>query len=121
MAKEFSRSRRVGELLQRELAGIIQRELRIPGMGMITVSHVDVSPDLKRAKVFVTQLGGDLSVKALLAGLEEATPELRHFLAHSVNLRNTPRLNFTYDSSIEEGSKLSALIASVRPREESED
>lgn len=121
MGKEFSRARRVGELLQRELAEVIRRELREPGVGMVTVSHVDVAPDFKRATVMVTHFGGSMSEKDLLALLNDAAPDLRHYLAREVNLRSTPKLSFSYDHSVEQGAHLSALINSVIPPKPDED
>ncbi len=116
MPKEFSRTQRVSELLQRELADIIRRELSIPSLGLITVSSVDVSPDLKQAKVYVTSLNAQQDHKHICLQLNEAAGELRHHLSQRIrNMRHTPRLLFFYDESIEYGSRLSALIESVSP------
>ena len=110
MAKEFSRSRRVGEQMQRELSELIQRELKDPRVGMITVTGVEVSRDMSHAKVFVTVLGGENSVEQSLATLGHAAGFLRHELAHRMKLRIIPELHFFYDASIERGAHLSALI-----------
>ncbi len=110
MAKEFSRSRRVGEQVQRELAELIQRELSDPRLGMVTVSAVEVSRDLAVAKVFFTVLNPGHDVKQTLDGLNHATGFLRRELGRRMKLRIVPELRFQYDSSVENGSRLSALI-----------
>jgi ribosome-binding factor A len=110
MSKEFSRSSRVADLLQHELAEIIRRELEIPGMGMLTLSAVEVSPDLRNAKVYVTAFGGELDHPQLLDKLAHHAGFLRHQLAHRVKLRSIPRLSFAYDTSVEYGQHLSSLI-----------
>ena len=111
--KEFSRTQRVGEQIQRELAHIISREITAPNLGMITVSAVDVSPDLKYARVYVTVLGGQEGVEQTVQHLSNMAGRLRYHLSQRLTTRVTPRLQFVYDSSIEYGSRLSALIDSV--------
>jgi len=113
MKKEYGRNQRVGELIQRALADIVRTELELPGGGLITISTVNVSPDLKSARIFITLLGGELSEQDTLAHLNTHAGHLRYVLAHQVKLRNTPRLEFVYDHSVEEGARLAALIERV--------
>lgn len=113
MKKEFSRAQRVGELIRRELAEIIQREVTQPTLGIITISDVKVSPDLKQARIYITQLGGQLTAAEAVDYLNKIAGELRHHLARRLTLRVTPSLQFSYDSTIEYGNRLSALIDSV--------
>ncbi len=115
MPKEFSRNQRVGELIQRELADIICREVSMPGLGMLTVAAVKVSPDLKFAKVYITLLGGVFTPNQVMQHLNEIAGRLRHHLSQRLTIRTTPRLQFVHDTSIEYGVKLSALIDSVAP------
>ncbi len=110
MPKEFSRARRVAETLQRELAEIIRREVTLPRAGLITVSAVDVSPDLHHAKVFVTALGNEIESREVVEELNHAGGFMRHELARHLNMRVTPQLHFFYDTSLEYGQHLSALI-----------
>jgi ribosome-binding factor A len=110
VAKEFSRSRRVGEQIQRELAELVQRELKDPRLGMVTISAVEVTKDLSVAKVYFTVLNPGHDVKQTLKGLNHAVGFLRRELGHRMKLRVVPELRFQYDRSIEEGSRLSALI-----------
>lgn len=109
MAKEFSRTRRVGEQMQRDLAELIHRELKDPRIGFVTISAVEVSRDLEHAKVFVSLLGeGDID--ETLAALTHAAGFLRRELGRRMTTRTVPRLRFVHDTSIAEGNRLSSLI-----------
>lgn len=111
MPREFSRSRRVGEQIQRVLAQLIHDQVKDPGVGMVTLTAVEVSHDLAHAKIFFTVLADDPeAVKATAAGLRRASGFLRRELARQVKLRVTPELLFTYDRSVERGRRLTALI-----------
>ena len=124
MAREFSRKNRFGEVVMRELAQMLQREISDPRIGMVTVSHVDVTADLKYAKVFVTRLNGFESqqdVDECLQGLNSAAGYLRRGLAGRVKLRNIPELQFVYDKSLENGFRMDELIAKANsPRQDDE-
>ncbi|HEC72974.1 MAG TPA: 30S ribosome-binding factor RbfA [Methylophaga aminisulfidivorans] len=114
MAREFSRANRFGEVVMRELALMLQREVSDPRIGMVTVSHVDVTADLKYAKVFVTRFNGfesEQDIKECLQGLNSASGYLRRGLAGRVKLRNMPELKFVYDESLEHGFHMDELIA----------
>jgi len=110
MPKDFNRSRRVAEQMQRELALLIQREIKDPRIGMVTVSSVDVSRDLSVAKVYVTLLDEDQDIKLTLDVLQKASGFLRHELGRSSSMRSLPQIRFYYDESISRGAKLSSLI-----------
>ena len=110
MPREFSRTRRVGELLQRELARLIGEELGDPRVKLVTVTAVDVSKDLRHAKVFVTHLGSEEQQAAAMRSLMHAAGYLRRELSHVLDLKVVPRLHFEYDSSVERGVALSRLI-----------
>jgi ribosome-binding factor A len=107
------RPRRVGEMIQRELAELIRRELADPEIGMITVSDVEVSPDLRQAKVFFTTLANRIPPKQVAKRLADVAGMLRHALAQRLNLRVMPKLMFEYDASVEYGTRLSGLIDSA--------
>lgn len=113
MAKEFSRSRRVADLIQRELASLIQRDIQDHALGMVTVSTVDVSPDLKNAKVFFTCIGNTASVEDVVIRLNEHIGQFRHELSKSLILRSVPKLKFAYDYSLDRANKLTSLIDSL--------
>lgn len=112
MAKEFSRARRVGEQLQRELAELIQREVKDPRVGFVTVSAVDVSKDMEHAKVYFSVLGeeSEEALEASRKALERASGFLRRELGRRMKLRTIPTLRFVYDRSLSEGNRMSALI-----------
>ncbi|WP_252272815.1 30S ribosome-binding factor RbfA [Pseudomonas subflava] len=112
MAKEYSRTQRIGDQMQRELAQMIPREVRDPRLGFVTITAVDVSRDLGHAKVFITVMGeNDVEkVKLNLEILNEAAGYLRMLLGKSMKLRSLPQLHFHYDESISRGAHLSALI-----------
>lgn len=110
MPRDFPRTRRVGEQMQRELAALIREEVKDPRVGMVTVAGVEVTRDLAHAKVYITVLGDAESRDASLAALNKAAGFLRHELGQRMLTRTVPQLRFVYDESIERGSRLSALI-----------
>jgi ribosome-binding factor A len=115
MAREFGRPQRIADFLKRELAQLIQYNLRDPRIGMVSVNDVVVSRDLSHAKVYVTFLGVDGADEAAepLSVLNKASGFLRSKIAANVTMRITPRLHFCFDSSIERGRHLSSLIESA--------
>ena len=120
MAREFNRTDRVAEQLQRELAQIIQLEIKDPRVGMVTVSAVEVSRDLYYATAFVTFLGiseDDKSIKQALAVLNDATGFIRSLVGKRMKLRVIPQIKFEFDQSISRGSELSALINKAREKD----
>lgn len=110
MAREFSRTDRVGSQMQRELALLVRDELNDPRLGMITIQAVRIVRDFSYATVYFTLIGGELSNQETTAILNEAAPFFRHELGHRINLRSLPKLHFLYDESVEQGARLSALI-----------
>ncbi|MCW8330040.1 30S ribosome-binding factor RbfA [Photobacterium sp. SDRW27] len=112
MAKEFSRTQRVAQQLQKELAVILQREVRDPRIAMATISSVDVSRDMGYAKVYVTFLTvGEQTPQESLEALREQAPYIRSLLGKQIRLRVTPELNFIFDKSLTEGMRISNLVS----------
>ena len=107
MKKHSQRAQRVGDQIQRELAELLRQNPRI---GMVTVTSVDVSPDLQNAKVFVTHLGGAEQAAAVIVALQHTAGYLRGELSHRLALYSVPHLHFAYDDSIESGLRISKLI-----------
>ena len=122
MPRDFSRTRRVGEQLQRELATLIRDQIDDPRLGMVSVSAVEVSRDLSHAKVFFSTLGEASEADASLQVLKGASAYLRKLLGQRLHFRQVPQLHFKQDHSLEEGTRLSALIdAAIRgDRDDSE-
>ncbi|RUO59434.1 30S ribosome-binding factor RbfA [Pseudidiomarina insulisalsae] len=111
MAKDYSRTERVGQQYQREIALILQREIKDPRVSMVTVSDVEVSRDLAYAKVFVTFLQDDeQQVKQGLKVLNEAAGFIRSLLGKRVRARIVPELRFVHDSSLNEGIRMARLV-----------
>ncbi len=110
MPKEFSRTKRVASQIQRELAQLIQFEVKDPRVGLVTVSGIELSRDLSYAKVYVTVFTVDGNVEEALEGLNKAAGFLRRELGKRLSIRVTPQLKFLYDASVEHGANLSALI-----------
>jgi ribosome-binding factor A len=109
------RPQRLGDLIQREVSELIRLELRDPRVGMLTITSVDVSPDLSHAKVFFTLLEKD-RLEDTLHGLKRSAGFLRSQLAKRIQMYTTPELRFQYDESVERGDHLSRLIDSVIPK-----
>lgn len=111
-SKDFSRTERVADFLRRELGSLIQREIRDPRVGMVSVTDAEVSRDLSRARVFVTVLGAESADDAAPAidALNGAAGFLRSQVARINSARTTPALRFEFDSSISRGQHLSGLI-----------
>jgi ribosome-binding factor A len=107
------RQRQVGELLHEEISRIIQHETKDPRLGFVTVTGVDVSPDLRQAQVYITVFGDKLEVKNTLAGLTSATSFFRRLLGQSLSLRHVPELTFKIDTSVAYGLHIDSLLDAI--------
>ena len=112
MAKQYSRTQRIGDQIQGELAILIPQEIKDPRLGLITITGVDVSRDIGHAKVFITVMGDNPPevIKENLKVLKDTAGYLRMLLGNAMKLRSVPSLHFHYDESITRGAHLSALI-----------
>ncbi len=110
--REFSRTDRVGQQIQKEIAVILQREIKDPRVGMATVSAVEVSRDLSYAKIFITILNqkDEESGKQSVKILNEATGYIRSVLGKRIRARIMPELKFVLDNSLMEGMRISNLV-----------
>lgn len=113
MPRDFSRTLRVAEQIQRELADLIRMEVKDPRVGMVTLTGVEVAADYGHAKVFFTLLGDASQVEAATEGLNHAAGYLRRELGRRIKLRTIPQLHFNFDASVERGMRLSRLIDSA--------
>ncbi len=120
MAREFARTDRVGQEIQKEVAMIIQREVKDPRLGMVTVSAVEITRDLAYAKVFVTffTLEGQ-NVDQSVEILNEAAGFIRTLLAKRIKARIMPELRFVYDKSMVEGVRMTNLVNKAIAEDES--
>mgnify|MGYP000240121547 FL=1 len=113
MPAEFSRTQRLGEQIKRDLALLIQRELKDPRIGMVTLNFVDLSKDLSYADVNITVLVADDSDEKIIESLtilNEASTFLRMELGRALKVRKVPHLRFHYDDSLKRGARINALI-----------
>ena len=122
MRKNSIKNTRINGEVQRELSNIIRGEIKDPRINPLTsVVAVEVAPDLKTCKAYISVLGDVESQAKTLAGLKSAEGFIRSKLAKTVNLRNTPEIRFVLDQSIEYGVKMSKMIDEVTKDIKSED
>lgn len=114
MRKNSIKNTRINGEVHKELSKVISQEIKDPRIDpMTSVIDVEVTPDLKHAKVYISVYGDEEKKMATLEGLRSATPFIRKHLASTINLRNTPELTFLIDESIEYGVNMSKLIDEV--------
>ena len=109
MPREFNRSERVAGTLRRELAQLIQMEVKDPEVGFVGLSDVEVSRDLAHAKVFITVFEPEKAVSSVKA-LNRAAGYLRRRLGQKMRIRSVPELHFEHDASVETGQRMDSLI-----------
>jgi ribosome-binding factor A len=117
MPREFSRGRRIADLIQKELAVLVQREMKDPRLGMITINDAKVSRDLAYADVYFTMLP-EANAETAETVLNDAGGYLRSQLAKVMSTRTTPKLRFHYDSTIKNGARMSQAIDKALARDE---
>ena len=112
MAKEYARTQRVADYLQRELAALIQHEVRDPRVGMVSITGVDVSRDMGHARVYYTSMSANSAEEASESteALNKAAGFLRSQLSRDSSMRMVPQLRFYFDSSVGRGRDLEDLI-----------
>jgi ribosome-binding factor A len=112
------RQRRIGQQIKQEISDMLLREIKDPRIAFASITFVDVAPDLRHAKVFVSVLGSESERKSTIAGLRSATGFIRRELGQRLHLKYIPEIRIIYDDSIEEGSRILSLIDSVVPEED---
>ena len=114
MRKNSIKNTKINGEVRRELSNIIRGEIKDPRIGpMTSVVEVEVAPDLKSAKAYISVLGDEKAQQDTLEGLRSAEGYIRRALAKSINLRNTPEIRFVLDQSIEYGVNMSKLLDDV--------
>ena len=114
MPREFGRNRRVARFIKQELSVLIQREFPLREHGLITLTDVNVSPDLKNATVFITTLNGQPPAEAVSI-LNGRARHFRHEIARVMTAKRVPELNFKYDESIERARRLTTMLDAFAP------
>src|SRR5688572_29576038 len=109
------RTSQVNELLREELSELLLREVKDPRVdhGLVSITEVQTSPDLRHATVFISHLGDPDDREEVIAGLQHAAPFLHREMLHRLKMKIVPDFQFRYDPSIERGARLSALIQQV--------
>lgn len=113
----FKRSDRVGELIREEVSKMIMREIKDPRIGFVTLTHIELSDDLRNAKIFVSIMGNENDKKNTIKGLESASGFIRRELRKRLRLRIIPDIIFRIDTSIEHGEKIARLLAELKNEE----
>ncbi len=122
MRKNSNRIIRINQEVMNELSSILRGDLKDPRISALTtIVKVDTTPDLKFCKVYVSVMGDEREQKETIEGLKSSAGHIRSELAHRINLRSTPQLNFVIDHSIEYGVEISALIDKVVRHDEEEE
>ena len=120
MPANNTRLGRIDEEYRKEISQIISYELKDPNItGLISVTKVKVTPDLKYAKVYVSIMNSK-NIKETMEGLKKSSGFIRTELAKKVNLRNTPELTFEIDDSIEYGAKIDSILKEIMPEKNEE-
>ncbi len=112
------RTGRLSEEFKKEISDIIKNDLKDPRVGFVSVVFVEMSGDLRHAKVYVSVLGDEKEVQNSMAALKSATGFIRREMSQRIHLRYTPEITFFYDDSIAHGVKISKILADVLPEEE---
>jgi ribosome-binding factor A len=119
MPKESSRGRKIGDLIQREVAVLVQREIKDPRIGMVTINEATVSRDLAFSDIYFTVLPSE-NTEIVEEVLNEASGFLRSQLAKVLSTRTTPKLRFHYDNTIESGARMNKAINKALLQDESQ-
>jgi ribosome-binding factor A len=112
-----SRPDRVADLIRSELATLLVRDVHDPGIGFVTLTRVQLSPDLQQARVRYTTLGDDKARATTAKALERATPFLRRQIGSRLRLKRVPELKFDYDESVAGQDRIERLLSEIRREE----
>ena len=114
MTMEHKRADRVGDLILKELAGILLRRVKDPRLAAITLTDVKVAPDLRHARVFYSLLGDHKGKDEAAVGLESARGFVKRELSKRLQMRRIPDIEFCFDSSLEQGSHIDRLLTELK-------
>ena len=112
---------RVGHLIQMELSQLVLHRVKDPRLGFVTITHVDVTPDLRSARVFYSVLGDEDSRKSSQVALDKAAGFLQREIGAALQLRYTPRLSFSLDPTFERGEEIDSVIRKIRKEDRPQD
>jgi len=118
MPRDFSRSSRVSEVIQREVANIVQKSMNDPRAAAVTITHTKMTRDMSSARIYFIMQGDKQAIKETEKVLNNAAGFIRHELTSRIELRYIPKLQFAYDQSIERGLRVGKLIEDVMHNEQ---
>jgi ribosome-binding factor A len=113
-----SRPERVGEMVRQAISELLLSEVHDPGIGLVTLTSVKVSPDLQLVRVYYTQMGDDKARGETRRALERATPFLRRQLGQRIRLRRVPELRFEFDESVENQERIERILLDLQAERE---
>jgi ribosome-binding factor A len=116
-----SRPERVADQIRGELASLLAREVHDPGIGFVTLTRVQVSPDLQQARVFYTALGDDEARRKSARAIQRAAPFLRRQIGSRLRLKRTPELSFIYDDSIAGQDRIERILSELHDERDRHD
>ena len=108
-----SRPRRVADQLRAEISDLLAREVQDPGVGFVTITHVNVSPDLQVSRVYYTTLGDDKARRETDRALKRAVPFLRRQIGRRLRLKRIPEIEFFFDEAIERGDRIEQILQEI--------
>ena len=108
-----SRSERVSRHIRNTLADILRRHVKDPRLKLVTITSVDVSPDLRQAKIYFATTGDEKKVQRVLDGFNKARPYIKRLLGRELGLRYMPEIRFYYDDSLDYGARMEELFRSI--------
>lgn len=111
---EFQRSHRVGDQIQKEISALLVKGLKDPRIGFVTITAVEVTPDLHLARVFFTVMGDEKARRESESGLKSSVPFIRRELGKRLRMRYTPDLLFQYDTSVDYGTRIDNLLQEIQ-------
>ena len=109
----FARSERVSRHIRNTLADILRRHVRDPRLKLVTITSVDVSPDLRQAKIYYAMTGDEEKRQRVQEGFQKARPFIKKLLGQELGLRYMPDIRFFYDDSLDYGARMEALFRSI--------
>ena len=121
MKSSYQRTDRVSDVIKKEIAAILSREVKDPRLSFVTITHVRVAKDLKNAKVFFTTIKTGQELEAIQKALKKASGFVQKKLGARIHLRYTPHISFAYDSSLENGSRIDRILKSIEENLEEKD
>ena len=114
MKKPYQRSHRLGDLIKQEVSRLLLIEVKDPRIGMITITDVEMSSDIKRAKIFYNVGGGEDKRRETQEGLNKASGFIRTALAQTLEIKRIPEICFEYDTSLDYGEKIDRILDSLK-------